>query len=108
MAAWHTDPNQKKKKTMATLRELCNYVPSHIDRKAVEYELMRRKVISYRKRMDALCAEERVFDQCQQRRPQKGKYKNTASREQAGTLPAVTMGVRTGKYSVCVCKVKQF
>lgn len=91
---------------MANLRDLCVNVPSAIDRKAVEYELMRRKAISYRKRMDALSAEEHVFDHCKQVRPNKGKAKNRFSREEAGTEGRITMGIRTGAYSVCVCKAE--
>ena len=89
---------------MANLRDLCSSVPSEIERKAVEYELMRRTAISYRKRMQALYAEERVFDRCKQTRPLKGKAKNRYSSEEAGMAGAITMGIRTGKYSVCVCK----
>lgn len=91
---------------MATLRDLCKDVPQTIDRKAVEYELLRRKNASYLKRMGALCAEENVFSRCQTRRPNKGKAKNRYSREEAGTQGAITMGIRTGRYSVCVCKSK--
>lgn len=89
---------------MATLRDLCKDVPQTIDRMAVERELLRRKNASFLKRIGALCAEERVFDRCQTRRPNKGKAKNRFSREEAGTQGAITMGIRTGAYSVCVCK----
>jgi len=91
---------------MATLRDLCANVPSAIDRKAVEYELMRRKAISYQKRMASLSAEDRVFDACKQSRPSKRKVQNRYSREEAGTIGAITMGIRTGAYSVCVCKTQ--
>ena len=39
-------------------------------------------------------------------RPQKGKARNGFSREEAGTIGAITMGIRTGAYSVCVCKTQ--
>ena len=68
---------------------------------------MRSKNAAYLKRMGALRAEENVFGRCQTRRPEKGKYRNGYSREQAGTCGAVTMGIRTGRYSVCVCKSKK-
>ena len=54
--------------------------------------------------MGALREERDVFGRCQQRRPEKGKAKNRYSREEAGTLGRITMGIRTGAYSVCVCK----
>lgn len=91
---------------MATLKDLCSQLPQEITRKAVERELLLRKNASYLKRMGALRSEENVFGKCQQRRPDKGKYRNRYSREEAGTCGAITMGVRTGKYSVCVCKVQ--
>lgn len=37
-------------------------------------------------------------------RPQKGKARNGFSREEAGTIGTITMGIRTGKNSVVVCK----
>ena len=37
-------------------------------------------------------------------RPSKRKVQNRFSREEAGTKGAITMGIRTGAYSVCVCK----
>ena len=40
-------------------------------------------------------------------RPSKRKVQNRFSKEEAGTKGAITMGVRTGAYSVCVCKVQQ-
>ena len=91
---------------MATLRDLCKDVPQAIDRKAVEYELTRRKNATFLKRMGALYAEERVFDRCKQTRPNKGKAKNGYSREEAGTIGTITMGIRTGAHSVCVCKTQ--
>lgn len=99
---------------MATLKELCNSIPTSVlqqsersERERVMREVARRKAASYARRLENLESTFHPFDQCKQARPQKGKYKNTASREEAGTLGSVTMGVRTGKYSVCVCKVKQ-
>ena len=41
-------------------------------------------------------------------RPSKRKVQNRFSKEEAGTKGAITMGVRTGAYSVCVCKVQQY
>ena len=99
----HTTKTIKDEKIMATLRDLCKDVPQAIDRKAVEYELLRRKNASYLKRMGELRAEEHVFDRCKQTRPCKGKTKNRFSREEAGTKGRITMGVRTGKYGVVVC-----
>ena len=94
----------KDEKDMATLRDLCKDVPQTINRVAVERELLRRKNASFLKRMGALREEKNVFSLCQQRRPEKGKAKNRFSREEAGTQGAITMGIRTGRYSVCVCK----
>lgn len=94
----------KTEKIMATLRDLCKDVPVAIDAKALEYAINRRKNAAYLERMGALRAEENVFGNCQQRRPNKGKAKNRYSREEAGTCGSVTMGIRTGAYSVCVCK----
>ena len=88
---------------MATLKDLCNQLPEQLTRKAVMCELMRRKAAAYQARLDGLCQEKDVFENCQTRRPNKGKAKNRYSREEAGTNGRVTMGVRTGKYSVCVC-----
>ncbi|MBQ8713123.1 MAG: hypothetical protein IJ551_09950 [Prevotella sp.] len=93
---------------MATLRDLCKNVPAQIDREAVERELLRRKNATFLKRMGALREERDVFARCQTRRPEKGKAKNRYSREEAGTISGVTMGIRTGRYSVCVCKTKQW
>ena len=70
-------------------------------------ELNRRKAISYARRVDALRQEERVFDRCVQKRPGKGKYKNTFSREEAGTIGNVVVGIRTSWNSVVVCKCKK-
>ena len=93
-----------KKKKMAQLKDLLKDVPAELSRKAVEYELLRRKNASYLKRVGELRAEEHVFDRCKQARPNKGKAKNRFSREEAGTIGTITMGIRTGKNSVCVCK----
>lgn len=74
---------------------------------AVERELLRRKNATYLKRVAALRAEENVFTLCQTRRPKKGKCRNRYSSEEAGTCGTVTVGIRTGRYSVCVCKSKK-
>lgn len=89
---------------MATLRDLCKDVPTAIDAKALEYAINKRKNAAYLERMGALREERDVFGHCQTRRPCKGKAKNGYSREEAGTCGSVTMGIRTGAYSVCVCK----
>lgn len=47
----------------------------------------------------------RMFAECKVALQPK-KAKNRASKEQAGTIGSSTMGVRTGKYGVVVCKVK--
>lgn len=102
---------------MATLSELCSVIPQEVlqdalqnqqreERARVMREVRRRKALSYAHRLESLEQTFHPFDQCQQRRPQKGKYKNRASREEAGTIGRITMGVRTGKYSVCVCSVQ--
>lgn len=96
----------KSDRKMATLRDLCKEVPQTIDRMAVERELLRRKNATYLKRVAALWAEENVFALCQTRRPKKGN-RNRYSSEEAGTSGAVTIGIRTGRYSVCVCKSKR-
>lgn len=92
---------------MATLRDLCADIPQTIDRMAVEREQVRRENAAYLKRMAALYAEQNVFDRCKTRRPNKGKYRNGYSREEAGTCGNVVMGIRTGQYSVCVCKARK-
>lgn len=74
---------------------------------AVERELLRRKNATFQKRMAALRAEENVFARCQTHRPEKGKCRNRYSSEEAGTCGTVVMGIRTGRYSVCVCKSKK-
>lgn len=45
-----------------------------------------------------------LFRDCAVSRPCKRKVQNRASKEAAGTQGAITMGIRTGAYSVCVCK----
>lgn len=89
---------------MATLRDLCKDVPQAIDAKALQYAIIRRKNAAYLQRMGALREERDVFGHCQTRRPEKGKARNGYSREEAGTQGRITMGIRTGRYSVCVCK----
>lgn len=70
-------------------------------------ELNRRKALSYVQRMGALAQEERVFDRCVQKRPSKGKYKNSFSREEAGTIGNMVVGIRTSWNSVVVCKTRK-
>lgn len=92
---------------MATLKDLCSTIPVSMMRDQAIRELNRRKVLSYARRMDALRQEERVFDKCIQRRPVRGKVKNTYSREEAGTIGNIVVGVRTSKNSVVVCKCRK-
>lgn len=99
-----TNQNEKK---MATLRDLCSNVPTQIDAAAIHYEVVRRKNISFLKRMGALASEEKVFSHCQQRRPNKGKVKNRASSEEMGTIGTMTCRIRTGNYTGVVCKSKR-
>ena len=47
-----------------------------------------------------------IFRECTVSRPGKRKVQNRASKEAAGTQGAITMGIRTGAYSVCVCKTQ--
>ena len=47
-----------------------------------------------------------MFRECAVSRPGKRKVQNRASKEAAGTQGAITMGIRTGAYSVCVCKTQ--
>jgi hypothetical protein len=47
-----------------------------------------------------------LFRECAVSRPSKRKVQNRASKEAAGTQGAITMGIRTGAYSVCVCKTQ--
>lgn len=76
-------------------------------RNQVVREVNRRKALSYARRMEALDQEERVFDRCKTTRPNKGKAKNRYSREEAGTVKPVVMGVRTSWNSVVVCKCRR-
>lgn len=96
---------------MATLKELCNSIPEAVlesqrklERERVMCEVARRKAASYLYRMDSLCQEHRVFEQCKQSRPTKGKYKNRFSREEAGTQGTIVAGLYLGNYTVCVCR----
>ena len=99
---------------MAQLKDLLSSVPASVlqeqaryDREQVMREVARRKAASYQRRMEALDSEYHLFDQCKQSRPSKRKVQNRFSKEEAGTKGNVVMGVRTGRYSVCVCSVKQ-
>lgn len=89
---------------MATLQDLCKSIPQNIKREQTMRELNRRKALSYAQRLRALAQEEHVFDRCVQRRPNKGRYKNSFSREEVGSIGSIVVGVRTSKYSVVVCK----
>ena len=88
---------------MATLKDLCN-IPESIMRNQVIREVNRRKALSYAQRIGRLEQEKHVFDKCIQRRPNKGKAKNRFSREQAGSIGTIVVGVRTSWNSVVVCK----
>ncbi len=92
---------------MATLKDLCSTIPESLKRRQAIREVNRRMALSYAQRMDSLAQEERVFDMCVQRRPEKGKAKNTFSREEAGTIGNVVVGIRTSWNSVVVCKTKK-
>ena len=93
---------------MATLRDLCKDVPVAIDAKALEYAINRRKNAAYLERMGALRAEENVFGNCQQRRPNKGKTKNRASSEAAGTMGTqMTTRRFSGSYITVYCKSRK-
>lgn len=106
---------------MTQLKDLLKTIPTQVlqvqeqlsqehdrsERQRVMREVARRKALSYQHRMEALEREFHPFDECQQRRPSKRKVQNRYSAEEAGTRGAITMGVRTGSYNVCVCKVKQ-
>lgn len=99
---------------MAQLKDLLSSIPTQVlqeqeryDRQQVMREVARRKAASYARRLEGLNREYHLFEECQVRRPMKGKTKNRFSKEEAGTSGAITMGVRTGRYSVCVCKVQQ-
>lgn len=98
---------------MAKLKDLLSNIPTTVvetqkayEREQVMREVMRRKNASYLKRVGGLRQEDNVFGNCQTRRPNKGKAKNRYSREEAGTCGTMTMGIRTGAYSVCVCKTQ--
>lgn len=92
---------------MASLKDLCRTIPESIKREQAIRELNRRKALSYTRRMGALAQEEHVFDRCVQRRPSNTKVKNAFSREEAGTIGNMVVGVRTSWNSVVVCKTKK-
>lgn len=106
---------------MTQLKDLLKTIPTQVlqvqeqlsqehdrsERQRVMREVARRKALSYQHRMEALEREFHPFDECQQRRPSKRKVQNRYSAEEAGTRGRVVMGVRTGRYSTCVCKVQQ-
>lgn len=97
----------KDEKIMATLKELCNNVPTVILMEAATYEVTRRKNCAYLKRMGRLEGEQRVYTRCTTHRPQKGRVKNTASSEAAGTLGTMTCRIRTGNYTGVMCKSRK-
>lgn len=103
----HAPNYELNAKIMAILKELCSTIPVQMMRDQVMRELNRRKALSYASRMEALGKEAHVFDRCVQRRPERGKAKNTASREEAGTIGNVVVGIRTSWNSVVVCKSKK-
>lgn len=98
----------KDEKIMATLRDLCKDVPTAIDAKALEYAINKRKNAAYLERMGALREERDVFGRCQTRRPQKGKAKNRASSEAAGTMGTqMTTRRFSGSYITVYCKSRK-
>ena len=101
------DKRTKTQEFMAQLKDLCSTIPVQMMRDQVIREVNRRKALSYASRMEALGKEAHVFDRCVQRRPEKGKSKNTFSKEEAGTIGNVVVGIRTSWNSVVVCKTKR-
>lgn len=100
---------------MATLKELCATIPTSVlkmqeahEHKMVMREVARRTALSYAQRMKDLKDEWHVYDKCKQSRPQKGKYKNGYSREEAGTQGTIVAGIRAGRYTVVTCKTKRY
>lgn len=89
------------------MKDLCSNIPASILLDQAIREVNRRQAVTYAKRMDRLGREERVFERCAQRRPSKGKFKNRASAEEAGTIGTMVVGVRIGKHRVVVCKTKK-
>jgi len=69
-------------------------------------EAMRR--YERREEMSAPMYGRNIFRAGQTMRPEKGKQKNGYSREEAGTIGTIVVGIRTGKNSVCVCKSKKY
>ena len=102
-----TYPNKQNDKIMATLKELCSTIPESMKRDQAIRELNRRMALSYAQRMGRLAQEEHVFSRCQTRRPEKGKAKNGYSREEAGTMGTMVVGIRTSWNSVVVCKTRK-
>ena len=91
---------------MATLKELCASVPNEVIRVQTCYNLMQRKVESYKARMEALSNECNVFDACKQARPKK-KWHNRASTIEAGTAKNMTVTKRfRNSRLTCVCNAK--
>lgn len=95
---------------MATLKELCTNVPIEIacvmeerTRLMAERELLRRKAISYSKRMDALHEEQNVFAKCKGTRTKK-RWRNYVCSEQAGRIGMRIKEVRTPSGRVVLCK----
>lgn len=79
-----------------------------VPRRTRRYLSQKEAVRRYEAREEAREGIERnVFRAGNIARPQKGKVKNRFSSEEAGTLGTITMGIRTGKYSVCVCKSRK-
>ena len=95
---------------MATLQELCTNVPIEVarimeehGRLMVERELLRRKAISYSKRMEALHEEQNVFAKCKGTRTKK-RWRNYVCSENAGRIGMRIKEVRTPSGRVIVCK----
>lgn len=99
---------------MAKLKDLLTSIPAEILQQQKVYKQeqktrreVRREAIAYATRMDRLSAERRIFSECQQSRPSKRKVQNRYSSIEAGTKGRALMGVRTGEYSLVVCRVQQ-
>lgn len=71
-------------------------------------EVARRQAASYQKRVDSLREERNVFRAGNIARPQKGKAKNRASSEAAGTMGTqMTTRRFSGSYITVYCKSRK-
>lgn len=110
-----TSNNKRDEKNMATLKDLCSAIPQQVlqeqaryDRQQTMREVARRQAASYQKRVDSLREERDVFGHCQTRRPCKGKAKNRASSEAAGTMGTqMTTRRFSGSYITVYCKSRK-